>query len=361
MLMSPLPGGLTGRLAERMAAIQSCAPADRATAEEGIHLAYRAAGLPPPQRIVWCGGPIEIARKLAAVTPQDAVGASVKALIYDQARDRIAELAEKSQPVAMEAAGRIRMRGTLTALQIAEAVQAAADDILFSFALRARHAFDVWRGATRWLPDDTFLDVAIGPDELGGLAVYEYLHEVEGWEEAQPLRGLWTVATSASWIVPYANVCWIAERPEVLQSDARGRLHSADGPALRYRDGWSYFAWKGTKVPAWMIEHPERITADIIGDEIDPALRNTMIDIMTPERFVASGDPSCISRDATGALWRRNWTYRGVTIGSWAAVEVDDGEAGDGASHRREFVCVPPDVRTPREAIAWAYGRSRAD
>ncbi len=204
-----------------------------------------------------------------------------KTEIHDQIRDRIAALAEKSWPKAMEAAGRLRTRGTLTSLQVAEAVQDAADDILVPLCgARAIIEFDVWRGASRWLPDDTFLDVAVGPDELRGLAVYEYLSEVEGWEEAQSLRGLWIIAASASWIVPYANECWIAERPDVLHApDARGRLHSADGPALRYRDGWSYFAWKGTKVPAWTIEHPELITPELIGDEIDPVMRETMIDI----------------------------------------------------------------------------------
>jgi hypothetical protein len=360
MLMSTTPVGLARHLADRVTEIQSCAPADRPTAEEGIHLAYRAAGLPQPQRIVWCGGPIEIARKLAAVTVQDAIGANVKAEIHDQVRDRIAALAEKSWPRAMEAAGRIRTRGTLTSLQVVEAVQQAADDILFRFALSARHAFDVWRGASPWLPDDTFLEAAVGPDELQGLTVYDYLREVEGWDEAEPLRGFWKIAASAGWIVPYANVCWIAERPDVLLTDARGRLHSADGPALGYRDGWSYFAWKGVKVPGRMIMHPERITPELIGDEIDPALRDAMIDIMTPERFIASGDPSCISRDETGALWRRCWTHRGVTIGTWTAVEVGDGAAAYDGWHRREFLCVPSHVRTAREAIAWNYKESRA-
>ena len=43
------------------AAHLSCQPADRDTAEEGIRLAYAAAGLAPPRRIVWCGGPLDIA------------------------------------------------------------------------------------------------------------------------------------------------------------------------------------------------------------------------------------------------------------------------------------------------------------
>jgi hypothetical protein len=33
-------------------------PADRATAEAGVGLVYRAAGLPPPRRVVWAGSPL---------------------------------------------------------------------------------------------------------------------------------------------------------------------------------------------------------------------------------------------------------------------------------------------------------------
>ena len=78
--------------------------------------------------------------------------------------------------------------------------------------------------------------------------------------ETERLRGLWAIAKSAGWIVPHEHVCWIAERPETLCTDTHGRLHCADGPALRYRDGWSVYSWKGVRTPAWIIAHPERIT-----------------------------------------------------------------------------------------------------
>jgi len=93
------------------------------------------------------------------------------------------------------------------------------------------------------------------------------------------LRWLWAVAKSASWIVPHERVCWIAERPEALRTDAGDRLHCVDGPALRYRDDWSAYAWKGVQTPAWMIEHPERINRSRISKTFEPALRNAMIDI----------------------------------------------------------------------------------
>src|SRR5262245_3457712 len=44
---------------------RSTQPADRASAEEGVRLAYRAAGLDPPQHIEWCRGPIELAELTA--------------------------------------------------------------------------------------------------------------------------------------------------------------------------------------------------------------------------------------------------------------------------------------------------------
>jgi hypothetical protein len=56
----------------------SCEPADRRLAEEGIRNSYAAAGLAPPDRIVWCGGPMEIAKRLATASPDDPIGANVK-------------------------------------------------------------------------------------------------------------------------------------------------------------------------------------------------------------------------------------------------------------------------------------------
>jgi hypothetical protein len=111
-------------------------------------------------------------------------------------------------------------------------------------------------------------------------------------------------------------------------------------------------------VPVWVIERPERITPDAISDQIDPVLRNCMIEIMTPERFVRSGGATRVSEDDTGVLWRTRWSHRGVTIGAWAAVEVVNGTAESDGSRRRYFLRVPVRLSTAREAVAWTYGLS---
>src|SRR5262249_14691930 len=61
-------------------------------------------------------------------------------------------------------------------------------------------------------------------------------------------------------------------------------------------------------------------------------------------------------RDETGILWRKSWTFRGVAIGSWSAVEVINGSAEADGSRKRYFLRVPSRMRTAREAVAWTYG-----
>jgi hypothetical protein len=71
-------------------------PADRKATEEGVRLAYAAAGLAPPQRIIWRRGPLEIANDLATARAEDSIGANVKLAIFDCVQNRIGTLWRKS-------------------------------------------------------------------------------------------------------------------------------------------------------------------------------------------------------------------------------------------------------------------------
>jgi hypothetical protein len=369
-MLAPTPIDVLEDYLDRWAnAHLACAPADRPTAEEGVRLAYAAAGLAPPQRIVWCGGPLEIAEQLAAARPADAIGANVKAEVFDQVRDRVGTFAEIFWKEVLTAATQLSGQETvggavaeydkskLVSAAINRAVLGAANPLLRAMRTRARHAAMRWRGLPRLLPRKGFDEVAVGPHDLASLGVYEYLHDVLAWQEPiQDMRGLWKIAKSAGWMVPHERVCWISERPSALRTDGQGRLHCPDGPALRYRDGWSVYAWKGVIAPAWAIEHPESITGSTIADTFDPVQRNCLIEIMTPERFIRSGGASQVASDETGILWRKYWRHRGATVGSWAAVEVVNGTSEPDDSRKHYFLRVPSRVRTAREAVAWTYG-----
>jgi hypothetical protein len=184
------------------------------------------------------------------------------------------------------------------------------------------------------------------------LGALEYFHDVCGLRrQTGGLTGLWQIARNASWIVPHERICWLSERPELIRHDARDRLHAAKGPAVKFRDGWSAYAWKGVLVPSWMIERPEFITVRTIASAHDPQIRRCMIEILTPERFIAEGGAYRVSQDETGTLWRQRWRWE-----AWAAVEVVNGSPEPDGTFKHYFLQVPANLRTAREAVAWTYG-----
>lgn len=163
-----------------------------------------------------------------------------------------------------------------------------------------------------------------------------------GREDGPFPLGLRLVSDNAGWFVPHEQVCWLSSCPALLRTDHEGRLHCATGPALAYARGLELFAWKGTPVPSWIITQPEALTLAWIDAQIDPRVRHAMIDIFTPQRFVAAGGADRAGSDAAGTLRTRKWTHRGVTIDSWAAIEI----AGS-------FHCVPARFTTAPDAFAW--------
>ncbi|HEX8861736.1 MAG TPA: hypothetical protein VGC06_22070 [Actinomycetes bacterium] len=71
-------------------------PADRTTAEAGVRLVYRAAGLPPPQRVVWAGSPLAGAVAALALTAGSEPGLRVAPEVWEQIWVRLA--AEAGMP-----------------------------------------------------------------------------------------------------------------------------------------------------------------------------------------------------------------------------------------------------------------------
>ena len=117
-------------------------------------------------------------------------------------------------------------------------------------------------------------------------------------------------------------------------------------------DGWSVWAWRGVEVSRELIEHPEGITLAEIDDEANVQVRRCMIEIMTPQRYVALGGAIRIAEDETGVLWRKNFLH----ADSWAAVEVINATAEADGTRKHFFLQVPPNLQTARDAVAWTYG-----
>jgi hypothetical protein len=334
----------------RWAAIRrSTASADRGAAEEGVRLACHAAGLKPPARFVWCDSPLAMFE--AARRPSRADGGNVKSVLMRRLRRQLAaRVRARLHKRVLAVIDRAVNPADALVIAATEAVMLRISDEDLSLLARIRRGDPLTLGL---LGRQGFRDNAIGPHELSWLAPYDYIREVLGLEaETAALAGLWQVARSVGWLQCHEYTCWLAERPDILRGDAAGRLHSANGPALRFRDGWSVWAWKGVEVPQWMIEQPEKITLACIDGETNVQVRCCMIEIMTPQRYVALGGAVRIAEDETGILWRRSW----LAADAWAAVEVINATPEPDGTRKHFFLQVPANMRTARDAVAWTYG-----
>jgi hypothetical protein len=105
-------------------------------------------------------------------------------------------------------------------------------------------------------------------------------------------------------------------------------------------------------VAPWVIEQPEVITLPLIDRERNREHRRCMIERFGIERFIREADAKFIGKDCCGKLWR----VESAGQGRYAFVEVENGTREPDGTRRRYFLCVPPSMDSPREAVAWSYG-----
>jgi uncharacterized protein DUF6745 len=145
---------------------------------------------------------------------------------------------------------------------------------------------------------------------------------------------------------------WVVRKPSRLQVDEQGRLHSANGTCLEYRDGWGFYAWHGVMVPERLILHPEQITREDWFNEQNLEVRRAIQERIGGKRFVAFMGGMCIDRSARGEL-----------IAVHLTGSIDDPErvayyahVKDSSTDREYYLRVPPSIKRADEAIAWTFG-----
>lgn len=329
---------------------------DRDGIRNAVVECYRIAGLEPPQTIVWCEGPRELAEQFARGDGNVPAGNPLRSKLVDDVR----EAASVGVQRYVDAVDRSRIQSRLALVAGEGLRRSISTEVSASVRLLVggHHAQRMgWRRLLPWARRSGVVrdlaDISVSRYSSSWLAVYQVLGEVCGLQDVTArLEPLWRAVLGTGWIVPFHNVCWIVPRPLAVHVDRHMRLHSPAGPALSFADGWRLFAWKGVIVPEGVIEDRASIDGHAIARQADPVLRRCMLEIMTPERFISEGEATCVASDDCGRLWRRRWPNGDV----WAAVEVLNGTPEPDGSIKHYYLQVPPGVRTAREAVAWTYG-----
>ncbi|MDI2131565.1 DUF6745 domain-containing protein [Yinghuangia seranimata] len=360
-------------------------PADRAAAEAAIRDAYRAAGLAEPDKILWYDSPLAAAVAATVVSgafkPQELAamklpvrapagsraGAPVRdrlrAATWERARtDAAATLGQATWAQAwQEVAERLWAPTTGLTARIREGVEGAVS------AATGGGGGPRNPGMERTAPTKAAVEArAATLDAMGGqhdaawLAAFDGLRrcfpELAHSPAAPALDAVGRVARAAGWWWPYERVVLVAERPTQLHRDENARLHSGEGAALAFPDGFALHAWRGMPIPADFVTglgpRGSSLDATRIRNEDNAELRRVMLEIYGYDRYLSEVGAQPLHRDATGVLWRIQLPGDEPVV----MVEVLNSTPEPDGSVRTYWLRVPPTTRTARAGVAWTFG-----
>lgn len=328
----------------------STLPADRPAAEAAISSLYRLIGLDPP-RFTWVSSPVAA---LQTVPPG----------VRPRPSETVERLADWPLPR--------RFSALLTALWVALDTRFGWFDRSTVGLVRREIGGPLWRsGRDALLPsllaahDSASLRGNIWYEAqcVSRVAHYDALRRMTGVAfdpDQTRLFELWAAqARTCGWWWPREHVCVISERPVTVRTEVGSdlgavRLHDADGPAVRYADGWDLYAWHGTRVPPWVITDP---CAWRISGEPNVEVRRCAIENIgwgpyieeAGLRLVASApDPGNPGSEL------RLYDMRAETK---VLLAVNGSVERDGR-RRRYGLTVPGFLQDPLAAAGWTYGLS---
>ncbi|MGY2060774.1 DUF6745 domain-containing protein, partial [Nocardia gipuzkoensis] len=172
------------------------------------------------------------------------------------------------------------------------------------------------------------------------------------WAEVDRLCGAW-------W--PGERTCVVAERPRILRVEPTGdldevRLHCADGPAVRYDDGWELYFWHGTRVPRWVITAP---TAAAVDAETNIEIRRCAIEHLGWPAYLEQAGMRLVATAPDPGNGGFELLLYDMPRDQRLVVATNGSLERDG-TRRRYGLSVPGHFTDPIAAVAWTYGLSAA-
>ena len=105
-----------------------------------------------------------------------------------------------------------------------------------------------------------------GQQDVYWISFYLFAKQFLGIKYGEYEKGLdmfANIGKSCNWIWFYKDICFVSDRAEYIHRKDNN-LHNEDGPAIRFRDGYSLYALNGVRVEKEIVETPP--------EKLDPAL-----------------------------------------------------------------------------------------
>jgi hypothetical protein len=324
----------------------STEPADRDRAERAICNVYVRAGRPQPQ-VVWCDSPFAGAKRARERHATQCLATEFWRALYPAvARQR---LHEGARGWVYGAHHRPKFSfGLLSGLEVL-----LQDNFAFWDRYLGRTSEAVEYGVAPLLRklDGWALEGQHGPYWIAGWSFARRLFGEgalvdivkEAWQDQRDRLALSEeLARSCGWWFPFEDVCFVSERTSAVRCDPQTRLHSSDGFAVEYPDGWGVCAWHDTTVPSEWIFDPESVSPLHALTCPGKAERRALAEILGWDRVLPWLGATVVDEDPDPAG------------GTLFAGRLPDGKSIRFLRDRAGYVLrVPPQMTTAREAKRW--------
>jgi len=193
-----------------------------------------------------------------------------------------------------------------------------------------------------------FEHVSFGTNDSYRLGYYKFFSD--NFNICNEITAIEQMIIECGWVYHNAktNTIVICDRPEKI-SIVDGVLSCENGPAILFRDGFSVYSWRGTRVPGVWVENPESITSEVFLSHPDAEERRCACEIVGWAKVLEKMKAVVIDADGD------------PEIGTLMEVEIPD--VGKErfikvmCGTKREFALpVPPHMKTALEAQAWMFG-----
>ena len=154
------------------------------------------------------------------------------------------------------------------------------------------------------------------------------------------------------------GVAFVCGRPEYIKRDDSNRLHSADGPAIKWADGYANYCWHGVTIPAKLVDAPDEITKEDLIQEDNAEVRRCYMEALGTERFFELLDVEMVDMAALGepGYISDYCLYRTREEDTVAGEYINFLQMECHSTGRKYVLCVPADITTAAYARAWTFG-----
>ena len=134
--------------------------------------------------------------------------------------------------------------------------------------------------------------------------------------------------------------------------DEKNFLHNTKGSAVEWEDGYKNYFYHGARIDGWIIETPEKISAEIVLKEENAEVRRCMMEVMGYQKFINQANPKILDTDKdSSGMARQLFKIDLKDDEPLIIVEVNCP-----STNHKYLLRVPPAIKSCSEAVAWTFG-----